>query len=181
MLLLSFGSTIHYTSKYIHKRDFADLRKININKAIDAKELDVSLSGLKWITPLYPDDPEKEIMELQKAINIIKEDTRKKIIVTDYQFISVILSSYDYSPSQAWFSYHINPEKNSKYFKIYNDFFLDRLKENKIQIVYIVKPLWGGEDVFEKSLNSNCYIKEEITEILDSYLLTKCYKLMNQT
>ena len=33
---------------------------------------------------------------------IIKNDSRNKTIVTDYQFISVFLSTYDYSPNKVW-------------------------------------------------------------------------------
>ena len=74
--------------------------------------LDEKLSGLKWITPLYPNNPREEISKLQEAILIIKDDNKNKSIVTDYQFISVILSVYDNSPSQVWFINHIlNQEK----------------------------------------------------------------------
>ena len=180
LILVCIGSTIHYANKYIRTRDFADLRKVNLENTIDAKVLDKKLSGLRWITPLYPNDPKEEISRLLEAINIIKNDSRNKTIITDYQFISVILSIYDNSPSQVWFINHIlNQEKNSKYFKIYKSFFINKLKENKIEIAYIVKPLWGGDDVFEKGLNKNCIKKMKITEILDSYLLQQCEELKN--
>ena len=45
----------------------------------------------------------EEISRLKEAIHIIKNDMRNKTIITDYQFISVILSSYDNSPNQVWF------------------------------------------------------------------------------
>ena len=88
--------------------------------------LDKKLSGLKWITPFYQDNPKKEILLLKEAINKIDNDNRKKIIITDYQFISVVLSLYDYSPSQVWYSYHVNPIKGSKYFKIHKKFFIEK-------------------------------------------------------
>tara|TARA_Y100000296_G_C4946850_1_gene144264 strand:- start:35 stop:274 length:240 start_codon:yes stop_codon:yes gene_type:complete len=56
---------------------------------------------------------------------------------------------------------------------------INKLKENKIEIVYIIKPLWGGNDVFENGLSKNCYTKKEITEVLDSYLLQQCKELNN--
>ncbi len=64
-------------------------------------------------------------------------------------------------------------------FKIYKEFSINKLKENKIEIVYIIKPLWGGNDVFENGLSKNCYTKKEITEVLDSYLLQQCKELNN--
>ena len=60
---------MHYGNKYINKRDFMDLSKVNMNSAIDAKIFDKKLNGLQWITPLYPDNPKKEISSLLKAID----------------------------------------------------------------------------------------------------------------
>ena len=179
LLILSFSSTIYYGYKYIHKRDFMDLKNVSIQKAINAEVLDKKLTGLKWITPLYPNNPNKEIELLNNSIKTIKNDKRTKTIITDYQFISVILSIYDYSPSQVWYSYHVNPGKKDKYYKIYKEFFINKLKENKIQIVYIIKPLWGGSKVFEESINSECLSKNKINEIMDAYLLIKCDELGN--
>jgi len=179
LIFLTISSTIHYGYKYIHKRNFMDLNKANFEKAIDAKILDKKLSGLKWITALYPHDPKKEILQLQESINIINNDNRKKIIATDYQFISVILSSYDYSPNKYWGEYHAYPDKGHKYFEIYRNFFITKLKENKIEIVYIIKPLWGGDNLLKSVLNENCVEKKIITDILESQLLLKCEDLEN--
>ena len=121
-----------------------------------------------------------EISKLKEAINIIRNDKKNKTIVTDYQFISVILSSYDNSPNQVWFINQILGQgEESKFFKIYKNFFIDKLKENKIEIIYIVKPLWSGDKFFEKGLDKNCIKKTKITEILDSYLLQQCVELKN--
>tara|TARA_B100001123_G_C15320132_1_gene1027598 strand:+ start:98 stop:1657 length:1560 start_codon:yes stop_codon:yes gene_type:complete len=175
LIFLSIGSTIHYANKYIFTRDFADLRKVNKKNAIKADVLDKKLSGLKWITPLYPNNPKEEISQLQEVILIIKDDKRNKSIITDYQFISVILSVYDNSPSQVWFINHIlNQEKESKYFKIYKKFFDKKLKENEVEIIYLIKPLWGGNEIIDNGLNKDCIKKTKITEILDSYLLKQC-------
>ena len=180
LIFLCIGSTIHYANKYIRTRDFADLRKVNIEHAINAEVLDNKLNGLKWITPLYPNDPKKEIVRLKEVIDIIKNDTRNMVIITDYQFISVILSMYDNSPNQVWFINHmLNQDKESKYFKKYKKFLIGKLKQNKIEVVYIVKPLWGGDNIFEKGLSKNCIKKIEITEILESLLLQKCEELKN--
>ena len=179
LLLLSIFSTIYYGYKYIHQRDFMDLRKANKKNAIDAEMLDKKFAGLKWITPFYQDNPKKEILLLKEAISKIDNDVRKKIIITDYQFISVILSSYDYSPSQVWYSYHVNPIKNSKYFKIYKKFFIEKLQKNNIDIIYVVKPLWGAENIIKDTLNKNCFIKNSETKILDSFLLIPCNEIKN--
>ena len=175
LIFLSFCSTLYYGYKYINKRDFMDLRNANLSQGIDARVFDKKLNGLKWISCLYPNDPKKEVSNLLESINIIKNDSRKKSIITDYQFVSVILSSYDYSPTQVWFINHVvNQDKKSRYFKSYKKLLINQIKKNKIKIVYLIKPLWGGNLIFEKGLNENCYNKVKITDILDSYLLKDC-------
>ena len=151
----------------------------NIKLAINAKELDNKLDGLKWITYNYKEKPKEEINKLKQAINIIKKDTKNKTLVTDYQFISVILSIYDYSPNAYWFKHHVYPVKGHKYFEIYRNFFINKLKENKIEIVYTIKPLWGDDDVLDSILDNKCVKKSKITDILDSHLLLDCKDLNN--
>jgi len=177
LIILSIISTIHYGNKYINKRDFMDLSKVNINKGIDAKIFDKKLNGLKWITTLYPNSPEKEISNLLEVIDILKKDSRKKMLVTDYQFISVIMSSYDHSPNKYWYKHHVYPAATHRYFEVYKKFFIQKLKKEKIQIVYIIKPLWGDDNVLESILEKDCIIKLPITDILDGYLLQKCEDL----
>ena len=178
LIALSISSTVYYGIKYIDKRDFMDLRKVSMEDSIDAKIFDEKLSGLKWKTTLYPENPQSEISNLKEAISIIRNDNRKKMIVTDYQFISVILSSYDYSPNKYWYKHHAYPtEKDHKYFKRYRNFIISKLKENKIEIVYTVKPLWGEDDVLKTLLSDDCVKKTTHTEILDSHLLLKCSDL----
>ena len=115
-----------------------DLDKVNLNNAVDAKILDKKLNKLKWISILYPENPKKEISQLVEAIEIIKNDKRKKVIVTDYQFISVVMSTYDYSPNKFWHSGGGYPKKNEIYFDTYKKFFTDKLLENKIEVLYTV-------------------------------------------
>ena len=181
LIFLSFSSTIYYQYNYIDNRRFMDLKGVNIKNAIDAKILDKKLNKLKWITVLYPDNPKKEISNLQEAIKIIKNDNRNKTLVTDYQFISVFLSSYDYSPTKFWFEYHGYPTKDNEYFEIYKNFFISKLKENKIEIIYTIKPLFGDDDddVLKTILDKNCVKKTALTEILDSHLILKCNELRN--
>jgi len=177
LIFLSCASTVHYGIKYINSRDFMDLRKVNLKKSIDAKILSNKLNGLNWITVLYPDNPKEEISRLLEVIKIIKNDTRKKTIVTDYQFISVILSTYDYSPNKYWYSFHAHPKKGTKYYETYKDFFINKLKDNEIEIAYTVKPLWGGDEVFEFDIDEKCFSKNEVTPILVTYLLKDCEEL----
>jgi hypothetical protein len=179
LVFLSIGSTLHYGNKYINKRDFMDLRNVNVEKGIDSKIFDYKLNGLKWITPINPYDPEKEISNLLEVIDIVKKDSKVKMLVTDYQFISVILSINDHSVNKYWFKHHVYPGHTEKYFEIYKKFFIDKLKKEKIQVIYIIKPLMGDRNVLDSVLEPNCIIKSSLTEILDIYELNNCKDLKN--
>ena len=122
IILKSFISTIYYQNKYISKRDTLLLRNVDLSKAVDAGVIDPKLKGLKWITNLYPDNPKKEISNLMEIISIIKKDQRKKMLVTDYQFITVILSMKDYAASRFWWGHQGYPDKNNKYFYLWKNF-----------------------------------------------------------
>ena len=93
-----------------------DLRNVNFEKAIDGGLIHPKLSGVKWITMFYPEEPSSEAKKLKKAISIISKDSTKKMIVTDYQFISVFLNQYDYSVTRFWYDFHGYPQKNNDYF-----------------------------------------------------------------
>ena len=150
---------------------------IHLNKAIDAKILDKKLNKLKWITRLYPNNPKKEISELKKAIKIIKNDNRNKVIVTDYQFISVILGIYDLSPNRFWHKGVGYPNKVDKYFNLYKKYFTDKLKENKIEILYSVKPLYFESEFLNNIVSKKFIKKKTITDILDAYIILDCNDL----
>ena len=75
------------------------------------------------------------------------------------------------------FKHHVYPVKGNEYFQVYRNFFISKLKENKIEIIYTVKPLAGDSDVLETILSKNCVKKTQMTDILDSYLLLECEDL----
>ena len=71
-----------------------DLQNSNISKSVNAGVISNKLSGLKWITPQYPNNPEQEISKLQEAIKIIKcsdwfiEGQKKEILcINSYDHI----------------------------------------------------------------------------------------------
>jgi len=150
-----------------------------MNNTLDANILSRKLNGLNWKSCLRPKDPGNEISELSEVVKIIKEEQREKTVITDYQFISVILSEYDNSPSQVWFQYHVNPQQGSRYFKEYKKFFIDKFRENKVKVVYVVKPMLGGDKFIENVLDSSCYKKNKFNKTLDIYEILDCYDIKN--
>ena len=177
LIFLSISSTVYYHQSYIDNRRFMDLEKINLENAINAKILDERFDKLKWITNVYPENPKQEIKQLNEAMEIIKNDKRNKVLVTDYQFISVLLSIYDNSPVRFWFEYHGYPTKENKYHSVYKKFFIEQLIKNRIQIIYIINPLYGDKNVLKDILDKNCLIKVNHTKILESFTITECDEL----
>tara|TARA_B100000029_G_scaffold246527_2_gene243476 strand:- start:5194 stop:6771 length:1578 start_codon:yes stop_codon:yes gene_type:complete len=174
LISLSFASTAWYHFNYNATRKFMDLEKYNINNAVEAKILNENFNQLKWITVINPNNPNEEMMNLKKNIEIIKNDLRKKTIVTDYQFISVFFDSYDFSPNRVWHGGANYPQIGHEYFEIYKKFFIDKLIENKIQVIYTIKPLWGDDNVLKTILSENCYTTEKISDTLDRQVILPC-------
>lgn len=176
-IILSLLSTIYYHQKYINKRDTLLLRQVNLNKAVDAFIIDKKLKSLKWITHNYPNNPNDEIKNLLDSISLIKKDSRKKMLVTDYQFISVILGINDNSAARIWWRHHIYPDKNNLYFEEWKKFLFSKIFRENIEIIYVIKPLEGEEDVFGGLISSNCYSSSKINEILIEQKLNYCDEL----
>ena len=143
------------------------LRKLDLTQSIDAVILSDKLKNLRWLTHHYPNNPETEIQNLLSAMKIIKEDKKKKMIVTDYQFISLVLSMKDNSAARIWWRHHIYPSgPDQKYFSECKKFLLSKIIENKIEAIYTVHPLEGEENIFQDLLNEKCYSNEKLNEIL---------------
>ena len=172
-ILICIYAVSKYHIRFNEHRKFNELEKINLTKAVDAKLLHNSLSGLRWITSNYPDDPNSEINDLKEAMKIIKNDNRKKALITAYQFIAPALSIYDYSPNQ-WYHPTVSfPLKGQKYFPVYKKFFINNLKKNKIEIIYIIGK--KGQNVLNSTLSKKCFIQEKVGNIIyENVLIEKC-------
>ena len=180
LVILSFASTIHYQNKYISKRDTLLLRNVDLSRAIDASKIHNSLKGLKWITNIYPNNPELEISNLNEIIEIIKRDDRKKMIVTDYQFITVILETKDYAASRFWWGHHGYPDTKNEYFYLWKNFLVSKIKKNEIEVIYTIKPLIGEIDILKNILSQNCYSENNINKNLEVRTMNNCIDLNNK-
>ena len=70
------------------------------------------------------------------------------MIVTDYQFISVILGINDNAASRIWWRHHIYPSGPEKpYFETWKSFLINKIKE-EIKTIYTIH---RGEKYFSRS------------------------------
>ena len=97
-------------------------------------------------------------------MSILKKDKKEKIVITDYNFISSLLSEKLHSPSRTFdgISY---PSLNNKFYEKYNNFFKNNIVRNKIKNIYIFYP---GYEV------TNDYLKH----VVFNYLPNNCYELL---
>ena len=132
-------TSLKYHYRFNVERKFMDFEKVNLEKAIPADQLSLRLKHLNWITPFaYADDPQKELDFLKRVIDHLKKDEREKTLITHYQFISLILNE-DLNIFNRWYLDHnSHPTLNHKYFKYYKDFVNKNLKNNNIEVIYLL-------------------------------------------
>ena len=149
-----------------------------MSKSVNAKVLSNKLKNLKWLTHHYPNNPNDEIKNLLESMRIIEKDNRKKMIVTDYQFLTVELSMRDNSAARIWWRHHIYPVPGYKYYEDWKSFLLTKINRENIEVIYTIHPLEGENDIFEGMLNQKCYSKEKMSKILTAQKLKNCVELV---
>jgi len=137
ILIVLLISTSKYHLRFNEQKKFMEFKNADFSRAIDGKILDTKLTGLKWITPDYIKEPSLELKLLNEAKQILIKDKKNKIIVSDYQILPAITKSANYAPNK-WFDVLSVPSKTNKYFNDYKSFFLFKIKEQKIENIYII-------------------------------------------
>ena len=149
-----------------------ELEKVDLNKSIDGSKLSGNLKNLKWITPIFPNNPNKEIKLLKDTIDVIKNDKRKIMLITHYQFIASILDDYVYSPNRSHLSGLSFPSLDSKIFDLYKSFFLNQITSNNIEVIYVIKPI--DKNIYLDLLEKDCSQTKNVNEILYTRLIMNC-------
>ena len=143
------------------------------NLAVDAKQLDNMFAGLNWITPHYIDEPLDEINLLIDTKNILSQIKERKIIITDYNFFSSMLENQFSSPNK-WYDNLSVPRKENKFYYEYKNFFLSKIKNNKIQYVYIIGTKDAKTFFLELIDNNGCIVSNKLNELLIEFQLNEC-------
>ena len=138
ILILLIFITSKYHLRYNIDRKFLDIENIDKNISVKAKNIDIKLKHLNWVSPSFK-NPKEEINIIKKAITTMKLDTRKKILVTHYQFFSLILDE-DLNILNRWYLWDNNthPTENHKYFAFYKEMVNKNLKRNNIEVIYLL-------------------------------------------
>tara|TARA_B100001123_G_C15307454_1_gene1023184 strand:- start:693 stop:2252 length:1560 start_codon:yes stop_codon:yes gene_type:complete len=176
LVLFCFVITTKYHLRFNENRKFHELNNSNFELSLNAKKIDEKLSGLKWITPKYNNNPEKEIDLINEVIVFLNNDSRTKMLLTNYSFFSTILENKFYSTTR----WHISddtdyPETDSNYFLSYKNFILKKIKDNKIKVIYLIEPV-KKSNLYDY-VNKECFEEKEITQILTSFSLINCKEI----
>ena len=170
IIFISLSFLIDIFLNHIDNRRFMELKKINLNSAIDGENIDLSLKGLKWVTYLYPEDPEKEIELINKTIASLKAENDNFILITHYSFMHNLIGKKSFNTSRVHDEVSI-PTKTEKNFDDYKNIFKKVVIENEIKKIFIVSPL--NFESINGIIKNNCLQKKEINEILVSYDILK--------
>jgi hypothetical protein len=164
-------TTTKYHLTYNENKKFMDFVNADFKIALNAEIIDERLRGLKWITPKYSNNPKHEIELINQSVEIILSDKKNKILVSNYQILSAVIKLKNYAPNK-WFDPRSVPSKNNKYFVVYKEFFINNLKKQKIEKIYII----GKNKI--KHLNfinkDNCMSYNQINEILFLASIEEC-------
>jgi hypothetical protein len=142
VLILIFSTliTAKYHYRFNEQRKFHELQSVDLSKGLNAKLIDNQLKGLNWITPTHKSDPKKEIEIILNWLNTLKEDERPKMVITHYLFINSIMKQSLNLPSRSFTLDGASfPIKGNKYFENYKNFFNRKIKEKKIEVIYILE------------------------------------------
>jgi len=172
ILLILIIATTKYHVRFGVERKFLELQNINLNLSKNAEQIDRSLSGIDWITRRYPTNPQKEINFLIEVKKILNKDNKKKILITDYQFLASVTNDIEVSPNKFYDIFSV-PHRDNKYFVYYKKFFLEQIKKRDIENIYVV----GKNEkkyVFDFFEEKSCIKSTKINEILTLVNLTDC-------
>ena len=171
LVLICFFSVFKYHLRFNEHRKFNELENVNLGLASEGEKIHSSLKGIKWVTYLFPEDPEFEIDQLKNSLEILKNNNKNTIIITPYQFLAPALNIYDHSPNQ-WHHPSVSfPKKGQAYFNEYKSFFLEKIKKNNIKGIYVIGK--EEENIPTLIFQENCLEKNKLDKIIFYYSIKK--------
>ena len=94
-------STYKFHIRYNLEKKFHDLENVDKKQSIKAEVIDNKLKYLNWVSPVF-ESPQEEVDLIKTAISVISNDSRKKIVITHYQFLSLVLDE-DLNILNRWY------------------------------------------------------------------------------
>ena len=174
LLAITLFGTIKYHFKFNIDRKFMELENVDLTIFEKGEDINNILKGLKWTNGEFTGDPKEEVQYLKSTIQHLKNDRRKFIIITNYQFILSSINKNSFSPNR-WYTVDgvSYPLKNNKYHVYYKKFYNQKLKEKKIEVIYTILPL--TIETIDFVLKKDCFSSLKINPILFEHRLKNCF------
>jgi len=174
LLVITLFGTIKYHFKFNIDRKFMELEHVDLNTFEEGQNINNILKGLKWNNGEFIGNPKEEVKYLKSTINYLKNDKRKFIIITNYQFILSSINKNSFYLNR-WYTVDgvSYPLKDNKYHEYYKKFYNLKLKEKKIEVIYTILPLTIGTIDF--ILKKDCFSSLKINPILFEHRLKNCF------
>ena len=141
LIFITLFATFKYGNRNIVEKRFNDFQWTDMSSHIDAATISAKLSGLKWVTPVnfgISTDVKKEVHVIKQVLEIVKKDKRNKVMMTNFQFFSIITETEIFYTQPAFFRNATQPEQNSKLYSYYKNYYNNFLRKNNIQILYFL-------------------------------------------
>ncbi len=175
LIIICIFGTLKYHIRFNEDRKFHEFKDTNFNKSIKAINLDQRLKGLNWISPEFSSDPEEEISLLKNIKIHLQNDNRKKMILTNYNFLSAITGQKLSSPSRGYTGDGTShPLKGNKFEKKYLELINKLIIKNKITVIYVIGDLDDKINFHYLKLIDICQNKNLIFKEFKSYELKNC-------
>ena len=176
LLVFCLFATTKYHIRFNEERKFHELNDSNFELSTNGNKIDKKFSGLKWISPQFKSDPEKEIILIKEIRTYLENDKENKMLMTNYSFYSAILNQKLHSTSR----WHIfdgtdYPQKKSKYFMSYKNLLVNSIRQNNIKVIYTIYPV-KNSNIYDY-IDKKCFEEKKVNEILTSYEINNCKEL----
>ncbi len=179
LILFCLVVTTKYHLRFNEERKMLNLENINLSNYYETGNFAKKLKGLKWITREYSENTKKEIDRLFIFKKNLENEKKKTMLISNYQFFSVILNKSLHSPNR-WFGTPVaRPSKANPFYEEYVLFNYQIILKNKIEIIYIDSklgkyPLDLLNEVFTKFPN-DCANMNKIEDVLFKFDISSCY------
>ncbi len=173
LIFICLFATIKYHIRFNENRKFHELSAVDFKLSTNAKKIDKKFSGLKWITPEFKNNSNEEIGAINEIKLFLRDDNRKKMLMTNYSFFSITLNQKLHASSR-WFLFDgtTHPLKGNKYFQSYKELLTKIIRENDIEVIYTIDPVESS--LVYTYIDKNCFNENQISDILNSFEIKEC-------
>jgi len=176
LVLICIFAVSKYHLRFNEGRKFHELNYVDFTLSSSASEVDIKLKGLKWITPRYKNNPKDEIKIINEIKLHLQNDKRKKMLITNYSFFSIILNEKLFSPSRWYLLDGTDyPLKENRHFSSYKNLLINLINKNNIETIYTIYPLESS--IIRTYFDESCFQEIKISDMLMSYELKNCHEI----